>query len=118
MLKDRVLRRFLEAQNLGIGKEGTVYDLAVKELADGKKKEHWIWFIFPQRKGLGKSKMSQYYGLTRFEAWCYRRHPVLKPRWDFCVALVEAQKTHGKTPEDVLGKLDAMKYESSRELLG
>jgi len=104
------LQRFVAAQ-------ATVYDQVLRELRDGRKTTHWIWFIFPQAAGLGKSPMSQRYAIASMdEARAYLTHPVLGPRLAECTALVRAHVARGATLEDIFGELDAKKYRSSIEL--
>lgn len=68
------LDRFLEAQK-------SFYDVALAEIKNGYKQEHWIWFIFPQLRGLGFSLEAEYYGITGFnEARAYLEHPILRER--------------------------------------
>jgi uncharacterized protein (DUF1810 family) len=102
------LERFLAAQ------EG-VYDRALDELRAGRKTSHWMWFIFPQLRGLGRSETARFYGLDGVaEAQAYLAHPVLGAR------LVEAARAMltqaGQRPEAVLGATDAMKLRSSATL--
>ena len=102
------LERFVVAQ------EG-VYDGALRELRAGRKTGHWIWFIFPQLVGLGRSEISRFYGIASLdEARAYFDHPVLGPRLRECVAAVLA--TSGVTAEQIFGSLDAMKVRSSMTL--
>jgi uncharacterized protein (DUF1810 family) len=102
------LGRFVVAQ------EG-VYDGALRELRQGRKTGHWIWFIFPQLVGLGRSEMSRRYGIASVdEARAYVDHPVLGPRLRECVGAVLA--TSGATAEQIFGSLDAMKVRSSMTL--
>jgi len=102
------LERFVEAQ------EG-VYEGALRELRAGRKTGHWIWFIFPQLVGLGRSEMSRIYGIASAdEARAYLDHPVLGPRLRACASAVLA--THGATAEQIFGSLDAMKVRSSMTL--
>lgn len=68
------LDRFLEAQK-------SFYDIALTEIKNGYKQEHWIWFIFPQLRGLGFSPEAEYYGITGLdEAKAYLKHPILRKR--------------------------------------
>lgn len=68
------LDRFLEAQK-------TLYDVALAEIKNGYKQEHWIWFIFPQLRGLGFSPGAEYYGITELdEAKAYLKHSILRKR--------------------------------------
>lgn len=105
------LNRFVEAQ-------APVYARVVGELQRGRKESHWMWFIFPQAVGLGQSAMSKRYAIgSAGEAEAYLAHPVLGPRLRECTALVEAAlKT--RTPEEIFGEVDAMKFQSSMELFG
>lgn len=98
------LQRFLDAQ------AGT-YDRALRELRFGDKKSHWMWFVFPQLKGLGRSDKARFYGLDGLaEARAYLAHPVLGPR---LVEACEALRPHsGVGAEFVLGPVDAMKLRS------
>src|SRR5262245_61759822 len=76
------LQRFVDAQS-------AVYETVLRELHDGRKTTHWIWFIFPQEKGLGRSAMSERYAIGSLEeARAYLAHPVLGPRLKECVDLV------------------------------
>ena len=102
------LERFVSAQ------EGT-YAGALRELRAGRKTGHWIWFIFPQLAGLGRSEMSRFYGIDSLgEARAYLEHPVLGPRLRECVRAVLA--TSGLTAEQIFGSLDARKVRSSMTL--
>ncbi|WP_072396889.1 DUF1810 domain-containing protein [Hyphomicrobium sp. CS1GBMeth3] len=102
------LQRFVDAQ-------APVYETVLKELRAGRKASHWIWFIFPQAKGLGRSAMSLRYGIASLdEARAYLAHPVLGPRLAECTGLVQSQRD---VPlEDIFGDLDAMKFRSSMQL--
>ena len=81
------------------------------ELAAGRKRTHWMWFIFPQLEGLGQSSMARLYGIaSREEAIAYWRHPVLGQRLRQCVQLVLA--TTGKTAHDIFGTPDDLKLRS------
>jgi uncharacterized protein (DUF1810 family) len=106
---DADLSRFVDAQ------DGGTYDQALRELRAGRKQGHWIWFVFPQIAGLGRSPTSQHYALSGLdEARAYLAHPVLGPR------LVEAAQTLLDLPGDdavaVLGPIDAVKLRSSMTL--
>jgi uncharacterized protein (DUF1810 family) len=102
------LQRFVDAQSL-------VYEAVLRELRAGRKTTHWIWFIFPQAKGLGRSAMSERYAISSLdEARAYLAHPVLGPRLKECADLV---LSHENVPlEQILGGLDAMKFLSCTEL--
>ena len=102
------LNRFLDAQ-------APIYAEALAELRRGAKRGHWMWFIFPQLAGLGRSETSRYYGIIGLaEAQGYSRHPVLGQRLRECT---DAVLTHSdKTAEDILGGIDAMKLRSTMTL--
>ena len=104
------LARFVEAQDAG----GT-HERALAELRRGRKTGHWIWFVLPQLRGLGRSPAAQHYGLTGLdEARAYLAHPVLGPRLRACAqALLDLP---GDDPVDVLGPVDAVKLRSSMTL--
>lgn len=78
------LERFLIAQTGSVwasNESGSTYEEALAEVRAGHKRSHWIWYIFPQMKGLGRSARSQYYGIAgREEAKAYIEHPVLRER--------------------------------------
>ena len=98
------LERFVSAQ------AGT-YAGVVAELRGGRKTGHWIWFVFPQIAGLGRSEMSRFYALgSRDEARAYLAHPVLGPRLVECCRLLLAVR--GRSAEDILGSIDAIKVRS------
>lgn len=103
------LERFIEAQEYS-------YPIALKEIQSGRKKSHWIWYIFPQLKGLGHSYNSEYYGITDLnEAKAYLNHPILAER------LREITKALLSLPQnlaarEILGGIDAMKVKSSMTL--
>ena len=102
------LDRYLVAQQ-------HVYDHAREELRRGRKTGHWIWFIFPQIAGLGYSTISQIYAITSLdEARAYLAHPVLGSRLRECATVVLA--TVGRTAEEILGPIDAMKVRSCMTL--
>ena len=104
------LERFVRAQD-----DGGTYQAAVAELRSGRKRSHWMWFVFPQVAGLGSSPMAQQFALSGLdEARAYLAHPVLGPR------LVEAARAltglPGDDPVAVLGPVDALKLRSSMTL--
>jgi uncharacterized protein (DUF1810 family) len=102
------LRRFIEAQDL-------VYDRVLDELRAGAKTSHWIWFIFPQSRGLGFSATSQYFGIQSLEeAEAYWRHPILGARLRECTELVLA--VEGRTGNQIFGPPDDLKFRSSMTL--
>ena len=102
------LERFVEAQ-------APVYDQALAELKRGDKRSHWMWFVFPQLAGLGRSPTAQRFGLAGpEEAEAYLAHPVLGDRLRECAhALLELD---GHDPVAVLGSTDALKLRSSMTL--
>ena len=94
--------------------EGT-YAAALAEIRRGAKRGHWIWFVFPHLKGLGRSGMSQRFGIASLnEARAYLAHPVLGPRLRECVEAL--QDLTGKSAAQVFGAVDAMKLRSSLTL--
>jgi len=98
------LARFVEAQE-------NYYETALAEMHAGQKWSHWIWFIFPQLKGLGSSANADYYGLSGLEeAGAYLTHPLLGPRLREATATMLAQPSSDAAA--VLGRLDAMKFRS------
>ena len=104
------LERFVRAQD-----DGGTYEAAVAELRSGRKRGHWMWFVFPQVAGLGSSPMAQQFALSGLdEARAYLAHPVLGPR------LAEAARAltglPGGDPVAVLGPVDALKLRSSMTL--
>ena len=102
------LNRFVRAQEHS-------YAQALSEIKVGRKYSHWIWYIFPQLKGLGRSWNSDYYGLDSLaEAASYLAHPTLGLRLrEITLALLEHS---GKKPKDILGDIDATKVCSSMTL--
>ena len=102
------LDRFLEAQE-------HKYDIALKEIRAGKKRTHWMWYIFPQLRGLGRSQMAYAYGINGLEeAKAYLAHPVLSAR---LIEISEALLEHkDQDIEDIFGDIDAMKLRSSMTL--
>jgi len=101
------LQRFVDAQD-------GVYDRALGELRAGRKRTHWIWFVFPQLAGLGSSAMSHEYAISSLdEAVAYLRHPLLGPRLVRCVDAVLA--VEGRAIEEIVGP-DAVKVRSSLTL--
>jgi uncharacterized protein (DUF1810 family) len=110
-MEDRYdLERFVEAQD-----ELGTYGRALAELRRGSKTGHWMWFIFPQVAGLGLSAMSQRYAIsTLAEARAYLAHPVLGPRLRECATVVA--DTPGRTAEQILGGIDAIKLRSCMTL--
>jgi len=104
------LQRFVDAQD-----DGGTYRQALAELRAGQKRSHWMWFVFPQVAGLGRSSTAQHYAISGAdEARAYLAHPVLGPRLVQCArALTELRATD---PAAVLGQVDAQKLRSSMTL--
>ncbi len=103
------IERFLDAQGHG------QYELTLEEIKNGCKQSHWIWFIFPQMRGLGHSRMSHVYGIASLdEARKYVENPVLNShlREITCALLQHSEKTAA----GILGSIDAMKVRSSMTL--
>jgi uncharacterized protein (DUF1810 family) len=104
------LERFLAAQD----RAGT-YASAVAELRAGRKVGHWMWFVFPQIAGLGRSSMSQRYAISSLdEARTYASHPVLGPRLVECARIVAGLT--GRSAQEIFGPIDALKLRSSMTL--
>jgi uncharacterized protein (DUF1810 family) len=105
------VKRFLEAQN----REYAGYKQALEEVRGGEKHGHWIWYVFPQVKGLGYSEMANYYGIKdREEGEDYLLHPTLNDRiHEISKVLLQHE---GKTAVEIFGRLDAMKVKSSMTL--
>jgi uncharacterized protein (DUF1810 family) len=102
------LQRFLDAQE-------PVIDTVVAELRSGRKRSHWMWFVFPQLKALGRSGTAKFYGIEGLaEAREYFAHPVLGPR---LLACTEAVLRHaGKTANAIFGSPDDLKFRSCMTL--
>ena len=102
------LSRFVTAQ-------AGVYATALEEIRRGRKRTHWMWFVFPQLRGLGVSPTAQHFGITgEAEARAYLEHPVLGPRLIECC---EALLPHaGKSPESIFGYPDYLKLRSCMTL--
>ena len=102
------LDRFLAAQQ-------GVYTDALAEIRDGRKRSHWMWFVFPQIAGLGSSPTARAYALSGLdEARAYLAHPVLGPRLQECAELVAA--VQGRTAAEIFGYPDDLKLRSSMTL--
>jgi uncharacterized protein (DUF1810 family) len=102
------LDRFVSAQD-------GVYDRALEELRRGRKHTHWMWFIFPQIAGLGRSATAQHYAIWSLdEAQAYLRHPVLGRRLVTCARVLA--ETSGPSAEQIFGGIDAQKLRSSMTL--
>ncbi len=102
------LNRFIDAQQLS-------YATALQEIKSGRKRSHWMWYIFPQMKGLGFSSTSQYYGIERIdEARAYLAHPVLGERLiEICKALLALSSNNATA---IFGNPDDLKLHSSLTL--
>jgi uncharacterized protein (DUF1810 family) len=104
------LERFVAAQDAG----GT-YDRAMAELRAGRKVSHWMWFVFPQIAGLGRSATAQEFAISSLdEARAYLRHPVLGPRLAGSARILT--EVAGRSAEQIFGSLDAQKLRSSMTL--
>lgn len=103
------LARFVEAQK-------GVYPAALAELRGGQKRSHWMWFIFPQIAGLGRSETARFYAIAdRREARAYLDHQILAPRLRECCEAVLAW-VGDRSTSAILGPVDAMKLQSSMTL--
>lgn len=102
------LRRFVDAQ-------AGVYATVLAELRNGAKRSHWIWFVFPQLRGLGRSPTAVRFGITSIdEARAYLSHPVLGPRLRECTRLVA--RIDGRSVDEIFGWPDNLKVRSSMTL--
>lgn len=102
------LQRFVDAQN-------PVYEEVCAELRSGRKRGHWIWFIFPQLRGLGHSALANAFGIaSRQEATAYLDQPILGPRLRECTRLVNL--VEGRTIDQIFGFPDDLKFRSSMTL--
>lgn len=103
------LQRFLDAQQ-------DTYTAALAELRQGRKTSHWMWFVFPQLAGLGRSPTAQHYAVASLdEARAYLAHPTVGQRLRECVRALQ-DLPHGNSAAGVLGDVDAMKLRSSLTL--
>lgn len=102
------VQRFIAAQD-------AVYSTVTHELEAGQKVTHWIWFIFPQLIGLGRSEKARRYGLADLdEARAYLSHPILRSRLEHCTDLILAHRH--KAIAEILGSTDALKFHSCMTL--
>lgn len=102
------LERFVTAQ-------ASVFDRALAELQAGRKRSHWMWFVFPQLRGLGFSTTARLYGIASLaEARAYLAHPLLGPRLETCTRAVLA--IENRSPQDIFGTPDDMKFSSCMTL--
>ena len=108
-MEDRYhLQRFIDAQN-------PVYEKVCTELRNGRKESHWMWFIFPQIRGLGNSYMSQKFAISsQREAEAYLEHPILGRRLRDCTRLVNL--VEGRSIYEIFGSIDSTKFRSSMTL--
>ena len=108
MLDPHHLQRFIDAQS-------SIYEQVCEELRAGRKRSHWMWFIFPQIAGLGHSETARFYAIQSIdEAKAYLEHPVLGSRLLECTSLV--MLVSGKSIHDILGSPDDMKFRSCMTL--
>ena len=102
------LQRFVDAQS-------GVYDQVCAELRAGRKRSHWIWFIFPQIQGLGSSPTAVEYAISSLkEAEAYLHHPILGPRLIECTRLIT--QVEGRSIDQIMGYPDDLKFRSSMTL--
>ena len=102
------LGRFLEAQERN-------YEAALRELRSGQKRSHWMWYVFPQMRGLGRSETAQFYAIASLdEALAYLSDPVLGKRLRECVTVLLGLPE--STAEDIFGAVDSLKLRSSLTL--
>ena len=103
------LQRFVDAQN-------GVIDTVLAELRAGSKQSHWMWFVFPQLDGLGRSATAKFYAISSAsEARAYLEHPLLGPRLHECVAALQLWAGR-RTAQQIFGPVDTMKLRSSLTL--
>lgn len=101
------LERFIKAQDANDS-----YDTAIRELENGEKESHWIWYVFPQMRDLGHSQMSKLFGISSlYEAYAYLNHEELRNRLYKAVDVLN-EHNYGRDIEYVLGEIDAMKLKS------
>ena len=104
------LQRFVLAQN-----EADTYQRVVQELQKARKQSHWMWFVFPQIAGLGRSPMAQWYAISGLpQARAYLAHPILGPRLLECANILTT--INGASAVDIFGPVDAQKLHSSMTL--
>ena len=98
-----------------VSAQAGVFDAAVDELRAGRKRTHWMWFVFPQLRGLGSSPTAQFYGISSLdEATAYLQHPVLGPRLEIAVSAV--QSSPARSLNALFGSPDDLKFRSSMTL--
>jgi uncharacterized protein (DUF1810 family) len=104
------LQRFVDAQDQDAG-----FGQVLAELRQGQKRGHWMWFVFPQIQGLGRSWDSEKFAISsRDEAEAYLQHPILGSRLRECTRLVTL--VEGRSSEQIFGTIDALKFRSSLTL--
>ena len=102
------LQRFVDAQS-------SVYEQVCSELREGRKRTHWMWFVFPQIEGLGHSAMASRFAIASLlEAQAYLAHPILGPRLRECTRLVNL--VEGRSIDRIFGSPDDLKFRSSMTL--
>jgi len=102
------LQRFIEAQS-------QIIDQVYEELRAGRKRSHWMWFVFPQIQGLGRSFMAQFAAISsREEAVAFLKHPVLGPRLRECTVLVN--QVENRSAQEIFGSPDNLKFQASMTL--
>ena len=107
-VKSEAFGRFLKCQE-------QMYDVALRELQDGKKQSHWMWYIFPQLRGLARSRKSFVFGIVNMDyAKAYLSHPVLGPRLIACCQALLVHKD--KKIADIMGETDRKKLQSCATL--
>ena len=104
------LQRFVDAQE-----QNSLFEQVLAELRNGRKETHWMWFVFPQISGLGRSEMARFYAITCLEeAQAYLQHPLLGQRLELCAQIIEPQVQ--RTARQIFGSPDDMKLHSSMTL--
>jgi uncharacterized protein (DUF1810 family) len=105
---DHDLNRFIEGQR-------STYEHALAELRSGRKRSHWMWYVFPQLAGLGRSATSRYYAIgSADEATAYLEHPLLGPRLIECATAI--LEIDGRSASEILGSPDDLKLRSCATL--
>jgi uncharacterized protein (DUF1810 family) len=98
-----------------VGAQQPVFETALGEIRRGRKRTHWMWYVFPQLSGLGRSETARYFALaSRGEAAAYASHPLLGQRLRACVTAL--QDLSSSNPVDVFGEVDPVKLRSSLTL--
>jgi len=108
------MEEFSELQRI-VDAQDPVYDRVCSELRRGRKETHWMWFVFPQMRGLGHSAMAHKYGIaSQAEAEAYLRHPVLGPRLRECTQFVN--QIEDRSIDEIFGCPDNLKFRSCMTL--